>query len=757
MGTGTAVAEGDKVTHTKMNLKQEDFRDIPAFGILDQSGAGAQELLIAVSENLTADTTLTITVNDANRTIDIAGNITLAAALTTVTAAITLTANAAGSSVTLPASGTLATLTGSENLTNKTLTAAALSGTFTGTPTFSGATITLTGGTLNLTAGAAYVIGTTDNFALTIKTNAVNKLGFTVTLGSFTVYQATANYTLAFTDPAAARAITFPDPGGNDSVCYLAATQNLTNKTLAGVTISGNIVGTPTITGATYSITAGGAFVFGTTDNNTITVKTNAVNKFAFTVTLGQFTVFQTTANYTLAFSDPAAGRTITFADPLGADSVAYLAATQSLTNKTIGAATLAGTLTRAGDQTIDLTGAATRTLTVTNSTAGQVANLDVDGVLILRNNTAFTATLTCTPTANRTITFQDVTGNVYISGGTDVAVADGGTGLSAWTATSLCYASAAGVLGSLGAATDGQIPIGSTGAAPVLAAITGTANQVVVTNAAGSITLSTPQSIAVASTPTFAGLTLSGDLTFNAALDIELAANTAAALEINSTGVLTVYAIDTRTATDNVIVHTFDAPDPTFASAAGTTYNLVRHNAYTVNLTGNTGVTAMNGLSLNLQAVTLAAAGATTVGIASTLYLTPVTAGANITITTSYMINTSVAGCFLTAAGVWTDASSLEHKTDISPLDIKRIPKLLDSLNVVNYRRKDTSDGGSQRFGLIAEEAPDFIAAADHRGIAAIDMAGFALAALKWLSAEHDKLKKKVASLESKLQAQPA
>ncbi len=37
------------------------------------------------------------------------------------------------------------------------------------------------------------------------------------------------------------------------------------------------------------------------------------------------------------------------------------------------------------------------------------------------------------------------------------------------------------------------------------LAALTGTANQVVVTNGAGTITLSTPQSIATASTPQFA------------------------------------------------------------------------------------------------------------------------------------------------------------------------------------------------------------------------------------------------------------
>lgn len=62
-------------------------------------------------------------------------------------------------------------------------------------------------------------------------------------------------------------------------------------------------------------------------------------------------------------------------------------------------------------------------------------------------------------------------------------------------------------------AATNGQIPIGSTGAAPVIGTITGTANQVIVTNGAGSITLSLPQSINTTSSPTFAGLTSTGQI----------------------------------------------------------------------------------------------------------------------------------------------------------------------------------------------------------------------------------------------------
>lgn len=57
---------------------------------------------------------------------------------------------------------------------------------------------------------------------------------------------------------------------------------------------------------------------------------------------------------------------------------------------------------------------------------------------------------------------------------------------------------------------TNGQILIGN-GTNYSLAAISGTTDQVTVTNGAGTITLSTPQSIATTSSPTFAGLTLTG------------------------------------------------------------------------------------------------------------------------------------------------------------------------------------------------------------------------------------------------------
>lgn len=77
--------------------------------------------------------------------------------------------------------------------------------------------------------------------------------------------------------------------------------------------------------------------------------------------------------------------------------------------------------------------------------------------------------------------------------------------------ANSLLYLNASKQLASTANPTNGQILIGSTGTIPALGTLTGTTNQVNVTNGAGSITLSTPQNIGTASSPTFAGLTVTG------------------------------------------------------------------------------------------------------------------------------------------------------------------------------------------------------------------------------------------------------
>ena len=100
-----------------------------------------------------------------------------------------------------------------------------------------------------------------------------------------------------------------------------------------------------------------------------------------------------------------------------------------------------------------------------------------------------------------------------YILGPTAIPTYSGLT-LTGLTANSLIYPDSNKLLTSLGVASNGQLPIGSTGATPVLAGLTGTANRVTVTNGAGSITLSTPQDIhTAASNFTVAGETIT-DLT---------------------------------------------------------------------------------------------------------------------------------------------------------------------------------------------------------------------------------------------------
>lgn len=99
---------------------------------------------------------------------------------------------------------------------------------------------------------------------------------------------------------------------------------------------------------------------------------------------------------------------------------------------------------------------------------------------------------------------------------GTSVAPTYGGTGLSNPTAHSLLVAEGASNFTALGVATNGQLPIGSTGADPVLANITSNDATVNISNGSGTIDLSVPASAglslaAFGSTPNANAATLSG------------------------------------------------------------------------------------------------------------------------------------------------------------------------------------------------------------------------------------------------------
>lgn len=136
----------------------------------------------------------------------------------------------------------------------------------------------------------------------------------------------------------------------------------------------------------------------------------------------------------------------------------------------------------------------------------------DVSGTLPVANGGSGATTLTGLLRGNGTSAFSIITTSSTVGEVLRVTAAD----TYAWGALNLADTDA--VTGALGVAyggtaltgtpANGQLAVGN-GTNYTLATLTGTANQVVVTNGAGTITLSTPQSIATASTPQFARLGL--------------------------------------------------------------------------------------------------------------------------------------------------------------------------------------------------------------------------------------------------------
>jgi hypothetical protein len=85
--------------------------------------------------------------------------------------------------------------------------------------------------------------------------------------------------------------------------------------------------------------------------------------------------------------------------------------------------------------------------------------NLSATSNQIVLQSAGVTGTITATPaSSNKVWTLQNVTGTIYQTNGTDVAVADGGTGKSSFTQYAIPYASAATTIGEIAIGTAGQV-----------------------------------------------------------------------------------------------------------------------------------------------------------------------------------------------------------------------------------------------------------------------------------------------------------
>jgi hypothetical protein len=106
-----------------------------------------------------------------------------------------------------------------------------------------------------------------------------------------------------------------------------------------------------------------------------------------------------------------------------------------------------------------------------------------------------------------------------------------------------------------------------------------------------------------------------------------------------------------------------------------------------------------------------------------------------------SYPIETG-AGAYVTAGGVWTNASSREYKKDIHPLLADQAIETLTHLDPVTFKYKVDDEA---HVGFIAEDVPDLVATGDRKGLSAMDMVAVLTKVVQYqqkeLSDQHDEI----------------
>jgi hypothetical protein len=200
-------------------------------------------------------------------------------------------------------------------------------------------------------------------------------------------------------------------------------------------------------------------------DANFTVARTDAANTFTGvqTMTSPAFTTSITTAS--TSFTALAGATTLLTLGGTGASASTNFPSTLDATSTTTGAIRTAGGISCVKALVVGATGTFGATTSLLLGTAGTAV-----GNIGFRNATSGTITLAPTTGALGTVTqtMQAVTGTIYCSGGTDVAVADGGTGLSSGTSGGVLAFTASGTIASSGALAANAIVIGGgAGVAP--------------------------------------------------------------------------------------------------------------------------------------------------------------------------------------------------------------------------------------------------------------------------------------------------
>jgi len=103
--------------------------------------------------------------------------------------------------------------------------------------------------------------------------------------------------------------------------------------------------------------------------------------------------------------------------------------------------------------------------------------------------------------------------------------------------------------------------------------------------------------------------------------------------------------------------------------------------------------------------------------------------------------------GAYVSAGGVWTDASSREYKKEIRDLTADEAIDTLQGLNPVQFSYRASSD--ERHVGFIAEDVPALVATKDRKGMSPMDVVAVLTKVVQEQQKTMDELSKKLDKLE--------